>query len=124
MEDLAARGPHFLCGPALRLVITGPDCGFIPLINVPGSIHSWFALLLAWFALFGLRSLISASPLQQFWPQDGQLDGLQIWFGEITVRGVIFHFVASLLGINDLNLIDLPLKLTLSSHRLIILVRR
>ena len=76
-------GPHFLCGAALSVRNYWPDCGFIPLVSVPGSIHSWFALFDLRFAL-------------QLCPQDGNLDSLTIWFSEITVRGVIFHFDGSM----------------------------
>jgi len=87
MDDLVDCGPHFLCGAALSLRNYWPDCGFIPLINVPGSIHFWFAL-------FGSRSSVRASACSSALGM--ATDGLPIWFSEITVRGVIFHFVARL----------------------------
>jgi len=101
---------HIFCEARLYQLGLPARLRIYPTYYVPGSIHSWFALFDSRFAL-------------RICPQDGNLDSLPIWFSEITVRGVIFHFGGSMPPLMSSISCICAGKLTIFSHRLIILMR-
>ena len=92
MEEFGARGPHFLSGAVLLSGASRLDCGFIPLL------HSWFYYIFGSRTSFGSRSSLVRGLRLVILRSGWHFDGLPIWFTEITVRGIIFHFTARLLG--------------------------